>query len=257
MNTTIYYFSGTGNSLMIARSIASKLQDTEVIRINDEVKVSAIDDCTRVGLVFPVYYGGLPYIVKRFISSLTPYRNCYFFAVSNYASVPGRALPQLSAELQDVGISLSSGFHLRMPQNFTIGYNAPNESDVLALLNNALGKIPEIVDTIKSMKIRTSAFDISSYLGQSRRYLAFIDGVKKSDTKFWCEESCNECETCLRVCPVHNIVIVEGRPKWINNCEQCLACVNWCPTESIQYGQGSVGRGRYTNPQTTLDDFRM
>jgi ferredoxin len=257
MSTRIYYFSGTGNSLMIARAIATELGDTEIIRISDTIKECASDSCTRVGLVFPVYYGGLPLIVQKFLPSLEAFRDRYIFAVANDAGSSGRAILQLRAELQQIGLYISSGFRLIMPQNFTIGYDAPNEGEIAATLNKALSKIPEIIDLVKGMKIRTSTADSSAYSGQSRRYQYFIAGVNDSDTEFWCEESCTQCEACVRVCPVHNIVMKDGRPSWLHKCEQCLACVNWCPVEAIQHGRDSLGRGRYTNPKVTIDDFEL
>lgn len=33
-----------------------------------------------------------------------------------------------------------------------------------------------------------------------------------------------------------------------NACRQCLACINRCPVQAIQYGKGTVNRGRYTHP---------
>ena len=33
MKTTIYYFSGTGNSLKVAKDIAEGLKDTEIVQI--------------------------------------------------------------------------------------------------------------------------------------------------------------------------------------------------------------------------------
>ncbi|MHA1958032.1 MAG: EFR1 family ferrodoxin [Candidatus Thorarchaeota archaeon] len=257
MSTRIYYFSGTGNSLMIARAIAAELGDTEIIRISDTIKEGAIDSCTRVGLVFPVYYGGLPLIVQKFLPLLESFRDCYIFGVANHAGGPGRAISQLGAELQQIGLSLSSGFRLRMPQNFTIGYDAPTEGEATAILNNSLSKIPDIVDYVKGKRVRTSTSDSSAYSGQSRRYHRFIAGVNESDTEFWCEDSCTECEACVRVCSVHNIVMKDGRPSWLGKCEQCLACVNWCPAEAIQHGRDSLGRGRYTNPRVIIDDFEF
>ena len=132
---------------MIARAIAADLGDTEIIRISDAIMENASENCIRVGLVFPVYYGGLPLIVQKFLPSLESFRDCYFFAVATHAGGPGRTISQLSAELQQIGISLSSGFRLRMPQNFTIGYDAPDEEEVISILNNALHKIPFFVKT--------------------------------------------------------------------------------------------------------------
>jgi len=49
----IFYFSGTGNSLSIARDIAERLGDSEIKKIKDPVYSSGVSE--NIGLVFPVY----------------------------------------------------------------------------------------------------------------------------------------------------------------------------------------------------------
>ena len=51
----IIYFSGTGNSLYIAKKLAEKLND-EIIHINEAAKLGEIKD-NQVGIVFPIYCG--------------------------------------------------------------------------------------------------------------------------------------------------------------------------------------------------------
>ena len=36
---------------------------------------------------------------------------------------------------------------------------------------------------------------------------------------------------------------------------QCLACINYCPENSIQYGDKTQERGRYHNPEITVQDL--
>jgi ferredoxin len=65
MFSEIYYFSGTGNSLAVARMINEKsIEKSEIIPIPNEKPVIKAD---RVGLVFPVYCHKIPDIVKQFI----------------------------------------------------------------------------------------------------------------------------------------------------------------------------------------------
>ena len=65
METTIYYFTGTGNSLAVARDICERLGECRVVPIvslNDEpgpIRPAA----ERVGIVYPVYFSGVPSIV--------------------------------------------------------------------------------------------------------------------------------------------------------------------------------------------------
>jgi flavodoxin len=51
MKTTIYWFSGTGNSLKIAKDLAEKLEDTELIPMAKAWKEECIAvETERVGL---------------------------------------------------------------------------------------------------------------------------------------------------------------------------------------------------------------
>jgi len=40
----------------------------------------------KIGFVFPVYFRGLPHMVKKFVGDLKTNKNTYFFAVANYGS---------------------------------------------------------------------------------------------------------------------------------------------------------------------------
>ncbi len=71
----LYYFSGTGNTLAVARELANQCSgDHQIIRINDKLlgenhneMPSSIQDNNVVGLLFPVYHQGLPGIIRRFV----------------------------------------------------------------------------------------------------------------------------------------------------------------------------------------------
>ncbi|GAG82897.1 unnamed protein product, partial [marine sediment metagenome] len=81
METTIYYFTGTGNSLKAARDLCEKLKGCELIPI---AKVWEMEDLVstskKVGFFFPLYYSGLPKIVLDFVKELEVYKSNYFFA---------------------------------------------------------------------------------------------------------------------------------------------------------------------------------
>ena len=55
----IFCYSGTGNCLDMAKTIARKLGDTDIILMRKEPAVTDVRDAKRVGFVFPCYGGGL------------------------------------------------------------------------------------------------------------------------------------------------------------------------------------------------------
>ncbi len=118
MKTTIFYFSGTGNSLKIARDIAEVLGDAEVISIpeiiNEEISILS----ERIGIVFPVYIWGIPLIVGKFLKRIKAPADKYFFAVATCGSMPGATLGQVANILKSQGMKLSAGFSIVMPGNY-------------------------------------------------------------------------------------------------------------------------------------------
>jgi len=70
MHTTIFYYTGTGNSLWVARELANRLGETELVAIaNHRDGLEAVASKT-IGLVFPVHMWGVPAPIVRFVKTL-------------------------------------------------------------------------------------------------------------------------------------------------------------------------------------------
>lgn len=70
MTTTIYYFTGSGNTLQVARQFAEILGDTELISICQALKNNHRSEADSIGIFFPAYNGDMPPIVYDFIKTL-------------------------------------------------------------------------------------------------------------------------------------------------------------------------------------------
>ena len=66
MNNTIYFYTGTGNSLWTAKNLARHLGNTEMIPMPLQKKSIIISNAERIGLIFPVHMWGLPLHVIDF-----------------------------------------------------------------------------------------------------------------------------------------------------------------------------------------------
>lgn len=83
MSTAVCYFSGTGNSLSVAKDIAQSLHGTLVPMASAINKKSAATNSDKIGLVFPAYMAhlyGIPLIGERFIRGLENLDSKYIFA---------------------------------------------------------------------------------------------------------------------------------------------------------------------------------
>jgi flavodoxin len=71
MRTTIYCFTGTRNSLKIAKDLKNELGDTRIVQIcKNNIGITTNADSQKIGVVFPVYFRGLPMMVKKFVENL-------------------------------------------------------------------------------------------------------------------------------------------------------------------------------------------
>ena len=253
---TIFYFSGTGNSLQVSKDIASRLGDTELLSIpkiinNSEIKVLS----EFIGIVFPVYMGGLPSIVADFIKKLSTDKSTYVFAVATFGGMPGNALKQVDALMKAPNTILNAGFTLNMPGNYIVMYGAKSDK-MQTKFEEEKVKVQQIVDIIKEKKnygYKKSKMLIDRVIVPI--FYKKMSSVHSMDKLFLVKDNCTGCGVCEKVCAVKNIEIKNGKPSWKNNCEQCMACIQYCPNESIEYGEKTIGRKRYKNPNISLKEI--
>jgi len=258
MKTILYYFTGTGNSLKVAEDLAKELEDAElvpVVRLLNKNSVSVSAD--RIGIIFPVYMWGLPIIIKDFIKKLDMDMATYIFGIVTYGGFPAATLKQLNNLLKGKGLKLSSGFGLHLPGNYTPLYEAIAEEKQRKLFSEEKRKINQIAKFIgegRRGKIESN-FSLINMIFSGLIYTVSASKIPRMDAGFWLNEKCNSCEVCARVCPVNNIEMLEGKPKWLHHCQQCLACLHWCPQEAIELGKKTPGRKRYQHPEITTADI--
>jgi len=262
METILFYFTGTGNSLQVAKDLAEKLGSAELrpiaqvmaMRKGDEsIPVSA----NRVGIICPVYAWGLPLIVRQFIQGLSLEKSAYIFGLVTYGGFPAATLKQIDHLLKQKGLWLSAGFGVRLPGNYTPMYGATSEEKQEKLFSKAEIKLEQIAGIIregKAAKIESNSFFVNLIFSDFI-YKHGILQFSQGDSEFWVSEKCNGCGTCAKVCPVDDIEMQGGRPKWQHHCQRCLACLHWCPEEAIEIGKRTPGRKRYRHPEITVEDI--
>ena len=87
MNTTLYYFSGTGNSLVVARELKKNIMNSKLIPIAKILKENKIiPDTEKVGFIFPLYFWGLPKIIEDFLKKIDLSNVKYIFCVTTSGS---------------------------------------------------------------------------------------------------------------------------------------------------------------------------
>ncbi len=247
----IYYFSATGNSKHAAEVIAEKTGDTAV-NIVDALKNGIPENKTdKTGFVFPVYFWGLPEIVKRFASSDSVKNSLgkYVFCVITCGANTGSADKMLEKAL---GRKIDYSFSLKMPDNYVVMYDPCEKEKAKRYLRHADKEIEIICDEIGGKickKSGASGGELNSFI-VSKLYDPF-----RKTKKFFADNKCTSCGLCEKICPDNIIVIENGKPKWTKSkCQHCTACINRCPAKAIQFGKKTSERGRYNYWDTVKEN---
>lgn len=260
----IYYFSGTGNSLAVARDVARQL-NAEVIPVAPLVERESIDSgADIIGFVFPIYDFKPPRVVDSFISRLANIDTKYLFGICTYGIAPSQSLKHFDKTIRSVGGRLSGGFAVGMPFN-GIGCGMVTKDQHARLFANWRAKSVEVCEYVSGG--RQGRIDSSSLLYGLRqpglirmapsimRFLvhALFKGVHSF--ALVTDEHCTGCGTCERICPMNNVKIVGHKPAWSNRCVSCLACYHWCPNNAISLGGVDLNIASYHHPDVIISDM--
>jgi len=254
----IYYFTGTGNTLSVAKKIQKELQDSQLIDISKKQKENIlIENSDSIGFILPVYVFGAPLIFLEFIKHIKINSTKFIYVIFVHGGAPYDAARDIKEKLLKYDIELNSAFYLVSPDNYISGANPPNAEASKKILKEADIELNDIINSIKTRKkVFPKILFRHRILGKLLRP-SFKNIAKKASTKFRVTDKCNGCSICYSLCPKEVINMNElNRPTWSGkDCEMCFSCINLCPMEAIEIGKKTIGRNRYKNPDVIIKDL--
>ena len=234
--SVIYCFSGTGNSLYAANKISAEI-NAEVVNMKSGGECNA----DVIGIVFPVYFFGLPKTVERFLGELrVTNKKAYIFTVITKGGFAAGADGAVNELLKKQGVSLSYSVKIAMVRNYLPEFG-PNDS--ASLWKRIDSRLDRVISDIK----RRAVSRITPYTALNKAMHQNYPPLKTDCGKFFAVNGCRHCGTCAYVCPNRNITMENGSPKFGSNCELCFGCVHICPANAIDYNNKTQGKKRYKN----------
>lgn len=227
----VFYFTGTGNSLYVAKKLDEESFSIPQ-RIHDEKKEYKAD---RIGIVCPIYGHEMPDIVKLFIKE-AKFHTDYFYLVLTYGKIHGGAAELAEQYLRACGLEADYINTIQMVDNYLPAFDMNEQLalDPKKKVDEHIRTIKADIDSQKHWKQKVTQADRDWHQGYlNMRREAPID-VKSGI--FRVLDHCLGCGICMRVCPTGSIQVKNQHAQYIDtsNCQMCLACVQHCPENAIR-----------------------
>jgi len=259
-NMTVYYWSGTGNSLRIARWACEKAceagVDVLICPLSEAEPEKEIPDSNDflLTMVMPVHGFTAPWAVIRFALRLPRrrYTTAQIMATRG-GSWPGFYLRGLSASttflialiLGVKGYTIRGIISIDMPQNWTAVFPGLSDTHNNYFFERARTKTVSFMERVLENRRHIFTGDnlfefIAGLALLPVSFLYLILGRFYIAKMFFASDKCNACGICAANCP-HSAIKMKGtmktrRPYWTFSCESCGRCINYCPLQAVESG---------------------
>lgn len=261
MHTTIvYYFSGTGNSLFVAKEIQKRIPNTDLLPITSLLKQDKIiPQADRVGIVFPIYMATAPIPIRTFIYKLDIKPTQYIFAVATRIGTTHSAFKTIDKILKQNNKQLNAYLSLNMASNDPkFKYKVPTQEEINTLEISVHKELDAFANIL--LQNQNSRLADTNYLTKLpfQGLLTVLTKLsERSKDKLYADNKCNGCGICERVCLSKKIKMINNKPNWNDKikCFKCAACINYCPVQATQIKSFTEQNGRYFHPYATIEDI--
>lgn len=237
----ILYFSGTGNSYVTASLIAGREGELYNMGTTDE-KVIADE---YVGIVVPCYCGDIPLKAQEVLKRIRIVSD-YIFAVVTCGGGAGNSFYTINNCIKENGAKLSYTAALVLPDN-SIVFSTKTEK-AKKQLSTHKARVEKINRDISSKVVSDNIRDKKTPSAYTRLVWRFFKRFYKLDDKKT-NPRCILCGRCVKICPVNNIKMENGKIIFGSRCENCFACIHRCDKMAIEFGKIRVTRAtRYYHP---------
>lgn len=233
----IFYFTGTGNCLYVARRLADS--DTELRSIPQLMKQKDFNfEADEIGLVYPIYGHMPPYMVRLFLQKAR-LNAAYTFAVLTFGARKCNAVEILDDITRKAGFRFDYINTMIMVDNWLPNFDMGEQMKMDKHIPESLAAIRDDINGHRCWMQPVSEKEREQHAG----FMMFsgldpeVGFLKKSEQSFRITDRCIGCGICTQVCPRGNYSLTSSGVKTEGDCEFCFACIQNCPQKAIRFNK--------------------
>lgn len=245
----IFYYTGTGNSLYVAKQMEEKIYS-----IPQELKKKKLYyEDSVIGIVAPIYAGELPKTVRKFIEQAA-FKTDYFYMLLTYGNRDSVAGVWCEKFCRDHGIKVDYIKTIKMVDNYLPGFDMEEQVSIDKKVNQQLELAKDDINKRVRFIPQPTPEGKEAYKNVQKRFADHPE-LNNGET-IQMTDRCTGCSICQKVCPIGNIVVENGQAKRLSKtCDFCLACVQNCPFKAIDLQVDKNPQSRYRHPDIKLKEI--
>ncbi len=236
--TKIFYFSGTGNTKLIAEDFKTEFErkgeECSLINIEEGYDSNDLSEEDTIGIMYPIYALGTPRNVSQFFNQMSLKNNKVFIikTAGDFVSINDNASKKLIRTLHKKGAEVFYDRVIIMGSNIIIDF--PDEF-IKQLYDVSKLKVKKSVEEILNKTIRLYEDKlITEKVLNVFQYMEEKFGAKYFGLSLKSNEKCNKCMLCVNNCPMSNIEMKNSGLKFSSKCVFCMRCIYICPKKAIK-----------------------
>jgi len=251
---SLYYFSGTGNTLVIAKETKVFFEGKGYSVTLEEMHTNfngEPDESSLIGLIFPVAIQSTFPTVWTFVENMPEGKGQAVFMIDTMDAFSGGIVGPMKKLLVKKGYNCIGACELKMATSMQT--TAQKVDQGLKKFDSALIMLDVFLSQLEQGKThwRRIPFFSDMMRSVSKKRKIWSDMSRKLEVN---HDQCIKCSLCLKHCPVDAISYKEDKITIDHElCIACMRCINYCPKNAFRLN----GKQLIQKKTVKVDELKM
>ncbi len=244
------YLSGTGNTKHCVEKVVGLLDSkAPILPIESKEILEQIRREKEIVIGYPTQFSNAPKMIRDFIiQNKDIWANKNVFCINTMGAFSGDGAGCTARLFTKYGASVIGALQIKMPDSVCDSkLLKKTEEKNREIVKAADRKIESWCEKMKKGVYPSEGLHrIDHMKGLLGQRLWFYGKTRTYSDKLKINDDCVKCGMCVKMCPMENLSMTDGKPVAKGKCTMCYRCISHCPQKAITLlGEKVIEQTRY------------